>query len=238
MLKIIFINIILVSSFTIVFAQDKAELILLLSEVLNDEDFALIDDNLNDLTSEQLQHIYDFMTDPLIIANEEWFDVSDYDNWEDYNFYRPIDEQLITILGRRDIFLDPARQLNNPSLTNMSDAALAALTFSQVYVEETWDQVPPWDSDPNTQFNWVHPDLLETPSLSRYITDGFLYQERVGYWYATHWSAILAFTNYFNIGNGTDEQLILNQLDYQTPRLAGYAYPLGNQLYLFIEETV
>ncbi|GAB5493031.1 MAG: hypothetical protein Phog2KO_32460 [Phototrophicaceae bacterium] len=236
--RVICISIILTSSLSFAFAQEKAELIILLSEQLDTDDFALIEANIDALTTEQLQHIYDFMTDAHIIADSQWFDVSHYDNWEDYNFYRSTDEQLITILGRRDLFIDPARQLNNRSITNMSDDALATLTFSQVYVEETWDQVPPWDGDSNTQFNWVHPDLLETPSLSRYITEGFLYQERVGYWYATHWSTMLALANYFYIGSGSDEQLILNQLDYQAPRLAGYAYPIGNQLYLGTAETV
>lgn len=37
--------------------------------------------------------------------------------------------------------------LNNPNLTNMSDRALAALVYSQVYAEENWFK----------DYNWVHP---------------------------------------------------------------------------------
>lgn len=218
--------------------QERVTIIQLLQENLNIDDYSIIDANVDSLSNTELQQIHDFMIDSEVIADSKWFDVSEYDSWEEYNFYRPINVQVITLLGRRDLFLDPARQLNNSSLTNMSDEALAALTFSQVYVEETWDQEPPWDGDTNTQFNWVHPDLLQTPSIIQFAFGDFIYQERVGYHYATYWSSALKMFNYLGIGNGTDEQLILEQLDYQAPRLAGYAYPLGNQLYLGTAETV
>jgi len=38
----------------------------------------------------------------------------------------------------RGLFLEPAKLLNNRSLTNMSDEALAALVYAQVFVEEKW----------------------------------------------------------------------------------------------------
>ncbi len=47
----------------------------------------------------------------------------------------------------RELFLDSARLLNNRSLTNMSDEALAALVYAQVFVEEKWFK----------DYNWVHP---------------------------------------------------------------------------------
>ena len=53
----------------------------------------------------------------------------------EYNFGRPVGDAVHTNLARRDLFLDPARQLNNPAITNMSAEALAALVFSQTYVE-------------------------------------------------------------------------------------------------------
>ncbi len=47
----------------------------------------------------------------------------------------------------RSLFLEPAKLLNNRSLTNMSDEALAALVYAQVFVEEKWFK----------DYNWVHP---------------------------------------------------------------------------------
>ena len=216
----------------------QSEAVVSLREQLHPVDYELIEANIDALSDAELQEIYSFMTDSEIIADSMWFDVSAYNNWEEYNFQRPMNEQLMTILGRRDLFLDPARQLNNASITNMSDEALAALTFSQVYVEETWDQEPPWDGDPNPQFNWIHLDLLQQPLLHRFLSDDFIYSERVGYWFATYWSGGLALLYDSGIGKGTDEQLILSQLSYQSPRLAGYAYPIGNQLYTGTAETV
>lgn len=60
-------------------------------------------------------------------------------------------EQIQIYLTNRgevsNLFLMPARLLNNPTLTNMSDEALAALVFSQVYVEEKWHK----------GLGWLHP---------------------------------------------------------------------------------
>jgi hypothetical protein len=47
----------------------------------------------------------------------------------------------------RNLFLTPASLLNDVSLTNMSDEALAALVFSQVFAEENWFK----------DFNWIYP---------------------------------------------------------------------------------
>ena len=220
------------------YADDaKASILANLKVQVHPNDFALIDTYKDSLTLQQLEHIQNFMLDASQIADASWFDVSLYTSWDDYNYYRPIDNQVITILARRDLFLDSARQLNNRMITNMSDEALSALTFSQVYVEETWDQEPPWDGDTNTQFNWVHPDLLQQPSLWRFLSGDFLYQERVGYWYATYWSVLLDIARIFDWGYGSDEVFVSNS-NLNPPRLAGYAYPLGNQLYLGTAETV
>lgn len=52
-----------------------------------------------------------------------------------------------SVRSPRDLFMPPAALLNNEWLTNMSDRALAALNYSQVYVEENWSK----------DFSWVHP---------------------------------------------------------------------------------
>jgi len=52
-----------------------------------------------------------------------------------------------TVRSPRSLFLEHAKLLNNRSLTHMSDEALAALVYAQVYVEEKWFK----------DYNWVHP---------------------------------------------------------------------------------
>jgi len=47
----------------------------------------------------------------------------------------------------KDIFLNPAQLYNDSSITNMSDSALAALVYAQVYQEEYWFKA----------YNWIHP---------------------------------------------------------------------------------
>ncbi len=208
---------------------------------IHPDDLRLIETNLNQLSLEQLTEIYRFTTNATLIADSKWFDISGYISWDDYNYYRPIGDMVLSILARRDLFFDPARQLNNRALTNMSSEALAALTFSQVYVEEKWDHEVPWDGDPNEIFNWVHPAITDNPNWFTLRDGDFLYRERVAYWWATYWSLPLMVS--FRIGNGTgsDFDLALSGMRPPTsnsPRLAGYSYPLGNQLYLQTAETV
>lgn len=205
------------------------------------DDFALIEANVAQLSVEHLNEIQRFMTNPTIIADSRWFDVSEYSDWNDYNFYRPIGDTVLGILARRDLFLDPARQLNNRALTNMSPEALAALAFSQVYVEEKWDHEVPWDGDSNEGFNWAHPDLTRTSNPFLFVTGDFLYQERVGYWWATYWSLPMSVAAKFGFGRGSDVDAALTDMyrpNPNAPRLSGYGYPLGNQLYLQTAETV
>jgi hypothetical protein len=205
------------------------------------DDMALIRANLPHLTLDHLDEIARFLPDPSVIADSRWFDVSAYSSWNDYNFNRPIGDTVLTILARRDLFLDASRQLNNPALTNMTPQALAALTFAQVYVEEKWDQQPPWDGDPNPIFNWVHPAVLDQPNLSRFLHGDELDRLRVEYWWATYWSLPLGILGPFGITKGTDTDEALRGMrppNGLAPRLAGYAYPVGNQLYLQTAETV
>lgn len=200
------------------------------------DDVALIAANFNQFSAEQRRAIADFMTDSEVIADTRWFDVSAYTDWNDYNFYRPVGDNVLGILARRDLFLDAARQLNNRAITNMSSAALAALSFSQVYVEEKWDHETPWDGDPNPYFNWVQSEILQTPDLQQFLKDDFLYRQRTEYWWATYWSLLLGLFD-----TGTDARIALRQMqppNANVPRLAGYSYPLGNQLYLQTAETV
>jgi hypothetical protein len=214
----------------------------LLSEIRNagihPDDSALIEANLDQLSVQQLTAIREFMPDSGVVAGRSWFSISAYTSWDDYNFNRPVGDQLLAILARRDLFLDPARQLNHRALTNMSPQALAALAFSQVYVEEKWDHEVPWDGDPNDVFNWVHPDLLHPPNILRFMLDDYLYQLRVEYWWATYWSLPLGLLDFYK---GTDLDAALRDTqppNANVPRLAGNSYPLGNQLYLQTAETV
>jgi hypothetical protein len=199
------------------------------SPAIHPDDLVLIEANIDHLSPEHLAAIYAFMIDSMVIAERHWFDISAYASWDDYNFHRPVGDTVLAILARRDLFLDPARQLNNPALTNMSSEALAALAFSQVYVEEKWDHEPPWDGDSNRIFNWVHPTLLDNPNIIHFLYGDFIYRERTAYWWATYWSL-------FRIGKGNDYDAVLN--DINPPRLAGHSYPLGNQLYTQTAETV
>jgi hypothetical protein len=204
-------------------------------------DLELIESSLDHLTSEHLADILRFMPDPSAIAGTRWFDVSPYTSWDEYNFFRPIGDTVITLLARRDLFLDPARQLNNPALTNMSPQALAALAFAQAYVEEKWDQEPPWDGDiVNTTFNWIHPQTLEPRDLATFLNGDDFEQLRVEYWWATYASLPLDIAHLFGWGKGSDFTESLRGMsppESNAPRLAGYAYPVGNQLYLQTAET-
>jgi hypothetical protein len=205
---------------------------------VNSDDLALIQANINDLSVEQLTAINQFMTNPNVIADRHWFDVSRYSSWDDYNFQQPMGDKVLGILARRDLFLDPARELNNRTLTNMSPEALAALAFSQVYVEEKWDHEVPWDRDPNSTFNWIHPTLLSNPNIFLFLHGDFLYRERTTSWWATYWSTLMDIMYKLGSGQGSDMEAALQGMSFNAPRLAGYSYPLGNQLYLQSAETV
>lgn len=188
------------------------------------------------LSHEQLEEIYHFLADPMTLASLHWFDVSAFGNWDDYNFNQPAGRNIIGVLARRDLFLTPARQLNNRALTNMSPEALAALAFAQTYVEETWDQTPPWEGDSsNPYFNWVHVDLLTPPQLERFLSDDYLYQERVRYWYAVHQPMLTCQLTRIGRANGSLMEAILR--DINPPRLAGYSFPIANQLILQTVES-
>jgi hypothetical protein len=201
------------------------------------DNLSLIQAHINDLSLEQLHAIDQFLTNPRVFADAHWFDVSHYTSWDDYNFNQPVGDKITGILARRDLFLDPALQLNNRAVTNMSPQTLAALAFSQVYVEEKWDHLVPWENDPNPTFNWIDPVVLSTPNIFHFIQGDFLYKERATSWWATYWSSLLFMLNRFNIGQGTDEQAALQGIAFNVPRLAGYSYPVGNQLYLQTAET-
>ena len=131
------------------------------------DDLALIEANEEQLSNEQLRSILDFLPDALVFAEHHHFDITGYKDWAAYNFQRPAGDALVTNLARRDLFLDPARQLNNREITNMSAEALAALAFSQAYVEEKWDHTVPWDGDDNAVFNWIQPELLTSTAVGR-----------------------------------------------------------------------
>lgn len=226
-------------------AQEDEKLDILLSmqvQGIHPDDLTLIESNIDQLTIEQLQEIQNFLVDPLQISHSHWFNVSDYTNWNEYNFTQPTEARIPGNLARRDLFLDPARQLNARVLTNMSDEAIAALSFTQVYVEEKWDNQPPWVGEPNNAiFNWIHQDLLDAPLLIQFLFGDYYYQERVRYWYATYMPLILRVLKVFGIGHGTDTQATIQFMqspNANAPRLAGYSYPIGNQLYLQTAETV
>ncbi len=208
---------------------------------IHSDDLALIQTYVDSFSIEQLSEIQSFLSDSLVIANEEWFDVTGYSNWGDYNFLRSDDIVILTNLARRDLFLDPARQLNNYKITNMSDEALAALVFSQTYVEEKWDHITPWDGENNQLFNWVQAELLHPPMFLKFVYGDYLYQERVRYWYATHYPQLLrAFINKL-FSDGDDIQATITYIQppiMNAPRLAGYSYPIGNQLYLQTAESL
>ena len=203
---------------------------------LHHDDLALIEAHNDLLSVAQLAAIYEFLTDELVVADSHHFNITAYTGWEDYSFTRPQSEVVLTNLARRDLFLDPARQLNNPNITNMSAEALAALVFSQTYVEEKWDHTVPWDGESNAVFNWIQPELLTTPEWDDYINGDFLYRERVRYWFATYEPALLR-----QHGEGNDIEAALYHIQApipNVPRLAGYSYPIGNQLYLQTAETL
>lgn len=200
------------------------------------DDLALIEAHAADLSIDQLQSILDFLTDELVYADSRFFNVTSYRDWVEYNFERPVGDAVHTNLARRDLFLDPARQLNNPAITNMSAEALAALAFSQAYVEEKWDHTVPWDGEVNAVFNWIQPELLERPKWDNYTAGDYLYRERVRYWFATFEPELLQAH-----GEGNDVEAALYHISApvpNVPRLAGYSYPIGNQLYLQTAETL
>lgn len=200
------------------------------------DDLVLIKAHREELTATELSDIYEFLSDSRRFADSRYFDVSAYSSWTEYSFERPASEVALTNLARRDLFLDPARQLNNPALTNMSDEALAALVFAQTYVEEKWDNIVPWDGEPNRVFNWIQPELLLEPSWDEYVAGDFLFRERVRYWFATHRPELLS-----KNGERNDIEAALYHIYApvpNVPRLAGYSYPIGNQLYLQTAETL
>jgi hypothetical protein len=208
---------------------------------LSDDNAALIKTNEDVLSLEQLVEILRFSSDPTVIADAQWFDVSKYSTWDDYNFRRPQGDVIMGVLARRDLFLDAALALNNRTLTNMSPQALAALAFSQVYVEEKWDHQPPWDGDSNDIFNWIHPDVIANPNIFRYVQGDYLYQARVESWWVTYWSSLMGVLNGKGVGRGTDEDAVIGDMRppaANVPRLAGYGYPVGNQLFMQTAETV
>ncbi|MCY4063024.1 MAG: hypothetical protein OXG60_20285 [Chloroflexi bacterium] len=203
---------------------------------IHEDDLALIESHYDLLSAAQLAAIYEFLTDEREFADSRHFHISAYTDWEDYSFRRPQAEVILTNLARRDLFLDPARQLNNPAITNMSADALAALVFSQTYVEEKWDHTVPWDGEGNAVFNWIQPELLTSPAWDDYINGDFLYRERVRYWFATYKPELLR-----QQGEGNDIEAALYHIRApipNVPRLAGYSYPIGNQLYLQTAETL
>lgn len=207
----------------------------------HEEDQVLIEANLQHLSVEQLTDIARFMSDTQEIADSRWFDVRQYTSWDDYNFHRLQGEVITSVLARRDLFLDAARQLNDPLLTNMSPHALAALAFAQAYVEEKWDQQPPWEGDAsNHVFNWVHPTVLEPSDPQAFIYGDTIEKLRVEFWWATYFSYPLTIVHQSGLGKGSDFIETLRGMappESNAPRLAGYAYPIGNQLYLQTAET-
>lgn len=203
---------------------------------IHQDDLRLIRASIDGLTVAQLQSIADFLTDPHVFADSYHFDVTPYQDWYQYNFERPAAIVALANLARRDLFLDPARQLNNRALTNLSAEALAALTFSQTYVEEKWDNTVPWDGDQNTVYKWIQPEVLNSPKWEDYVSGDFLYRERVRYRFATFEPGSLQ-----ELGEKDDIQAALWKIRApvpNAPRLAGYSYPIGNQLYLQTAETL
>ena len=94
----------------------------------------------------------------------------------------------------------------------------------------------PWDGDANTVFNWIQPELLAKPKWEDYRAGDFLYRERVRYWFATFEPERLKAH-----GEGDDIEAALYHIRApvpNVPRLAGYSYPIGNQLYLQTAETL
>ena len=200
------------------------------------DDLALIEAHYDLMSAAQLSAIHEFLTDERVFAESHHFNITAYSGWEDYSFRRPQAEVVLANLARRDLFLDPARQLNNAAITNMSAEALAALVFSQTYVEEKWDHTVPWDGEGNAVFNWIQPELLTAPEWDDYLNGGFLYRERVRYWFATYKPELLR-----QHGEGNDIEAALYHMRApipNVPRLAGYSYPIGNQLYLQTAETL
>lgn len=200
------------------------------------DDLAQIEAHYELFSASQLAAIYRFLLDEQAFAKSHHFKITDYSSWEDFRLRRPQAEVALTNLARRDLFLDPARQLNNPAITNMSAEALAALAFSQTFVEEKWDHTVPWDGEGNAVFNWIQPELLATPRWEDYVNGDFLFRERVRYWFATHKPELLQ-----QLSEGNDIEAALYHMRApipNVPRLAGYSYPIGNQLYLQTAETL
>lgn len=202
---------------------------------IDEDDLALIMAHASQLDADRLEAINSFLPDSQTIAESHWFDITAYNSWDAYNFGRPTSDVVTTNLARRDLFLDPARQLNNRAITNMSDEALASLVFAQTYVEEKWDHRVPWE-DPNSIFNWIQPEVLETPWFIKYISGDDLYQEQVRYWFAVNYPELLEV-----VGDGDDMAAALTYMQppiQNVPRLAGYSFPIGNQLYTQTAETL
>ena len=142
---------------------------------------------MNYLSAAQLAAIHRFLLDEQAFAESHHFNITAYTRLGRLQLaHDRQSEVVLTNLARRDLFLDPARQLNNPAITNMSAEALAALAFSQTFVEEKWDHTVPWDGEGNDVFNWIQPELLATPKWEDYINGDFLFRERVRYWFATY----------------------------------------------------
>ena len=74
------------------------------------------------------------------------------------------------------------------------------------------------------------------PPWDDYVADDFLFRERVRYWFATRKPGFLE-----QYGEGNDIYAALHHIRVlipNVPRLAGYSYPIGNQLYLQTAETL
>jgi len=107
----------------------------------------------------------------------------------------------------RALFLNPARLLNNRSVTNMSDEALAARVYAQVYVEEKWFK----------DYNWVHPywNSSRDPQGGNWLSPTSLNAKR----YAP-----------FFLGSLNDWAITLTA-DFTPYRLGGFGFGPGNELF-------
>ncbi|MBE2192544.1 MAG: hypothetical protein IAE83_00025 [Anaerolinea sp.] len=115
----------------------------------------------------------------------------------------------------RSLFLVMASRLNHQGLTNMSDAALAVLVYSQVFAEEKWFK----------DYNWVHPywNRGDDPTQPQFapIWDALLGQESGNLnekRYITHHFLAHA-----------DEWIARIREGEKSWRLSGFGFGLGNQ---------
>jgi hypothetical protein len=130
----------------------------------------------------------------------------------------------------QDLFLDPALALNNPALTNMSDQALAAMVFSQVFVEEKWHK----------GLGWIHPFYNRgddpSPAANQPLFPGLLGQ-LFGTVNDKRYGASLA-PGYAASGDISSAMIALIPFnDENLPQLQGRGYGLGNQPYTMTEDS-